>query len=85
MPKLVVVSIRDRAVDAFMRPVFVPAAGAAVRSFTDEVNRPSAENEMNRHPDDYDLYELGHFDDQTGRFTLHDDARLLVRAKDVVK
>lgn len=65
--KLQVVSIRDRAIDAFGRPAFVPALGAAVRGFGDEINR--AGSEMNAHPDDYDLYHLGEWDDATGEFT----------------
>lgn len=79
---LIVCSVRDRAVDAFMRPIFVPAAGAAIRSFSDEVNRVSPENEMNRHPSDYDLYELGQFDDQTGILSSHSSPRVLMRGQD---
>lgn len=67
--RLIVVSVFDRAADAYGRPVFVASVGQAIRSFQDEVNRVSAENEMNRHPDDFDLYKLGVFDDESGAFT----------------
>lgn len=70
--KYVIVSVYDRAAQAFGRPVFVQAVGAAVRSFQDEINREAPENEMNRHPDDFDLYEIGSFDDQTGELSVVD-------------
>ena len=57
--KLYIVAVHDQAADAFMRPFFVPSIGMAIRSFTDEVNR--ADSEMNRHPGDYTLHELGVF------------------------
>lgn len=65
---LKIVAIRDRAADAFMRPFFVPAVGMAIRSFQDEINRSDPDNSMNRHPDDYDLYLLGEYDEETGLF-----------------
>ena len=77
----VVVAVKDMAIDAFSRPFTVPAVGAAVRSFSDEINRSDAANEMYKHPNDYDLYELGAFDDQTGLFT-SSPARLLIRGQD---
>lgn len=78
----VIVSVRDRAVDGYMNPFVVPSEGAAVRSFSDEVNR--AESPMNAHPDDYDLYRLGHFDDSTGAFAV-ESPTMLVSGKNVVR
>lgn len=85
MAKLVVVSVYDRAVSAFMRPFYVPAVGAAIRSFQDEANRQGENNEMNRHPEDYDLFELGVFDDSSGKFVMLESPKLLVTAKQVLK
>jgi len=62
-----VIAIKDRALDAFMRPFFVATIGAAVRGFQDEINRD--DSEMKKHPDDYDLYWLGDWDDHTGQFS----------------
>lgn len=64
--KLNVVAIRDRALDAFMQPWYSPAVGAAIRAFVDEVNRDGSP--PNLHPEDYDLYLLGQFDEQSGTF-----------------
>lgn len=77
---LVVCSIRDSAVNAFMRPFFVTAVGQAIRSFGDEVNRK--DSDMYSHPDDYELFELGLFDDSTGRVTMLPEPRQLARGAD---
>lgn len=66
--RLIVVAIRDRAANVFGVPSFVPSLGSAVRSFSDEVNRPGENNVLNRHPEDFDLYELGVYDDNSGTF-----------------
>ena len=81
--KLTVVSVFDKAVSAYGRPAFVPAIGSAVRSFTDEVNRSDANNPMFGHASDFELCELGEFDDESGKFVNLDQPRLLVRGGDV--
>jgi len=81
---LTVVSVKDRLADAFGRPFFTPTAGVAIRSFQDEMSSDSPENFMGKHPDDFDLYELGHFDDSNGSFVLHDDPKLLILGKQAV-
>lgn len=58
------VSVRDRAANAFANPFVVPTEAMAVRSFTDEVNR--RESPMFAHPDDYDLYIIGQYEDASG-------------------
>ena len=81
--KLVLCSVKDRAADAYARPMFVPSTGVAIRSFSDEINRAEAENQLYNHPDDFDLYEFGEFDDNTGQFTLHEQPKLLSLGKQV--
>lgn len=78
-----VVSVQDRASGVFMRPFFVPHRNIAIRDFTDEVNRKADDNQLSKHPDDFDLYLLGQFDDNTGVFTSENGPVVLVRAKDV--
>jgi len=84
MTILTIVSVKDRAVDAYNRPFYVPTIGAAIRSFTDEVNRK--ESEMQAHPEDYDLYDMGTFCDQTGTFLPPDGGvpRVISRAQDLI-
>lgn len=73
-------AVHDSAVDAFNPPIFVAAVGAATRSFIDEVNRPDSAFYM--HPDDFQLYELGTFDQITGTFQATEPV-LVCRGKDV--
>ena len=81
---LFVVCVKDRAADVFNRPFFVPHRNVAIRDFTDEVNRVAGDNQLNKHPDDFDLYLLGEFDDSKGAF-LKNEPQVLVRAKDVLQ
>lgn len=66
--KLAVMTIRDNAINAYGQPMFFVAVGAAMRAFGDEINRVAENNNMNKHPADFELYELGIYDDQTGKF-----------------
>lgn len=83
----VVVAVKDLAVGAFSRPVFVPSVGVAMRSFRDEVMRQAkpGENQMFDHPEDFELWLLAEFDEDTGVFTSKMDGQLsrIMRGKDV--
>lgn len=79
----VIVTVKDTAAQAFGRPMFVPTVAVALRSFRDEVNRSDPQNDMFRHADDFEMYELGSFDDATGVVSLLDSPRLCARAKDL--
>lgn len=81
--KLVLCSVKDRAADAYARPMFVPSTGVAIRSFSDEINRQADDNQLYNHPDDFDLYEFGEFDDNTGQFNLYESPKLLSLGKQV--
>jgi hypothetical protein len=78
---MIIVSIKDRAADAFARPFFVQTDNVAIRSFMDEVNRKDADNNLYNHPDDYDLYGLGVFDDNTAIIEMYDAPKLLMLGK----
>lgn len=82
MASHLVFAVRDSAMDAFMQPFFVPSTGVAVRSFSDEVNR--ADSPMNTHPDDYSLYQIGEYEESTGRLNSLPDPIMLSRGKDVI-
>lgn len=79
----IICAVKDRAADAFGRPLFVPSVGLAIRSFSDEVNRSDSENQMFNHSDDFDLYEIGSFDDNTGIIECHQQPKLLSLGKSV--
>ena len=79
----VIVSVKDTAAQAFGRPVFVPSIGVAMRSFRDEVNRKDSTEDLARHPDDFELYELATLDDATGIIVMLPEPRMVARAKDL--
>lgn len=85
--KLKVLAVRDNVADVFANPIFTQNIGIAVRSFGDEVKRPHSEerpNPLNNHPTDFDLYHLGDFDDETGRFEMLEIPSKVAAAKDYV-
>jgi hypothetical protein len=76
----VLISIKDRATEAFQPVASVRAKGEAIRSFQDAINNPQ-NPQLNNHPDDYDLYIVGYFDDQTGEITNLDKPEKLADGK----
>lgn len=81
-----VVAVFDSAVGSYNPPFVVPALGAAVRSFTDEVNRVAEGNSLAAHPEDYHLSVLAMFDDERGTFEVPEaGVRVIVRGKDAVR
>jgi hypothetical protein len=79
--KHIICTVYDRAAETYARPMFVPSIGVAIRSFTDEVNRNDSNNQLFNHADDFDLYELGEFDDQTSRIFMLDLPKVLILGK----
>lgn len=79
--KYKLVSVKDTAVQAFQAIGQVRTPGEANRAFRDLIN--NADNkQMNQHPEDFELYVIGEWDDQTGQVTPQ-DPELLARGKDV--
>lgn len=82
--KTTVCAVRDSAMLAFAQPMFVPAPGVAVRSFTNEVNRADPQNMLSQHPDDFELWWIAEYHEEEGMFTMPEGgARCLARGKDV--
>lgn len=63
----VILAVRDRKMGSYLRVFQAVTVGMAVRGFHDAVNDPQIE--MAKHPDDYELWKLGTFDDESGLFT----------------
>lgn len=78
----VIVALKDTAARVFGTPFVVQAAAQAVRSLRDEVNSAESTSDVRRHPDDFELYEVAHFDDDTGT-VVPVGPQLLCRAKDL--
>ena len=57
-------SIYDSKAEAFMEPYFATTPGLALRAFSNGAN--NKETTIGKYPNDFVLYEVGQFDDQTG-------------------
>jgi len=76
-------TIRDSKVEAYMNPFTVPTKGAALRMVTDIVNDRG--HTFNKHPEDYILFELGEFDDNTGEIHLHQHPEVIIKLIELQK
>lgn len=77
----ITVSIRDQQLAAYGRPWYAPTTGSAIRSFQDEANNP--DSMIHKHPEDYELVQLGTFDDETGQHQNLSAPRQLITGKTV--
>lgn len=62
-------SVRDKKAAEFGQPMAMPTDAHAVRSFTQEVNRADTANMLNQYPEDFAIYRVGTFDQDTGDIT----------------
>lgn len=62
--KLGAYSIFDKKADVYSKPFFVGQDGEASRMFIDLVN--DSKTTLHRHPEDYSLYRIGEFNDNSG-------------------
>lgn len=66
--KMVVMAVFDVQAQMFQRPFFVTTQGVGMRMVADEVNRGQQDNMLWLHPEDFRLFVLGSFDDNSGLF-----------------
>lgn len=78
--RYILVSIKDRAIDAYQPTASVRAEGEAIRSFQDAINNQQ-NAQLHAHPDDFDLYVVGYFDDQTGHIEPLDQPKQIAIGK----
>lgn len=76
--KLKIYAVKDRQTDMYGQPMFLMTDGHAMRAFSDEINRASDDNMLHKHPDDFDLYKLGVWDGNAGRFETHEPEQLVL-------
>lgn len=67
-------AVRDKAVNAFMMPLFFHSDEQAQRWFTD--HSLSADGEISKHPEDYALFWIGSWNDVEGKVTDGETKRL---------
>ena len=68
-------AVRDTKSDGFARPSFFISDEAAIRAFSTAVD--GGDENMTRFPDDFTLYRLGVYDDESGIITGSDPDRVL--------
>lgn len=78
-----VMTVKDTKAEAYLVPFFTGSIGEALRSFGDavaDVNHP-----FNKHPEDYVLFHIGSYGEQTGMITPLEAPKSLGVALDFVK
>jgi hypothetical protein len=86
--QMYIFTVRDAKANLFGRPFYSVNVGAALRGFTDQVNTPTVEGQQNdlfNHTEDFELYELGTFNDADGSFDLLDRPKPVCTASSVKK
>lgn len=68
--KLQVICVRDIPTNVYMPPMFFHHTGQALRAFEDQCRDKA--NELGKHPEQYELWKIGTWDDNDGGFTLVD-------------
>lgn len=71
-------SIRDTKGEIFNPPYFAKTHGEAERQFKTLTN--DSKSTINQYPEDFDLYYLGDYDDQTGKLKSLDTPQHLIKA-----
>ncbi|AAG45347.1 nonstructural protein [Bdellovibrio phage phiMH2K] len=81
--QLKVFSIRDSKTGVYGTPFYQHTHGQAERSFQQLAKDP--QSTVANHPEDFDLFHLGEYDDQTGKLTPLDTPEHCVKAIDLIK
>lgn len=79
--RMMVYTIFDTASGAYMRPFFLNSDGQAMRAFTDIAT--DDKHEVGRHPEDYSLVRIGHYDDNNAAL-VGEDVEVLATGLEVV-
>lgn len=74
----------DKVSEMYLQPMFLPNLGVCMRSLRDEISRGGDGNNLANHPGDYELCELGSYDQETGEFLPVVPPRVVCRVLDVV-
>lgn len=78
-------AVRDTCVGSFLLPMFFLNRAAAVRALGDAVNKPKEDNQFFQHPEHYQLFELGGFDDESGVIGLLPAPEFIVDCSSLVR
>ncbi len=60
-------SVHDSKANAYLTPFFAPTEGVALRQLSSAIKDEN--HEFNRYAEDYTLFQVGHWDEDTGTIT----------------
>jgi hypothetical protein len=75
--------IYDSAAKAYTKPLFMQTDGLAMRMFTDIV-QPGQDSDISKHPEQFKLFKLGEYDDQTGIVTCDEGPQIMANGHELV-
>lgn len=78
-----ILAVHDSKVNAFSQPFFLRTQAEAMRGWIEVVNEPSTQ--FNKHPEDFNLFLLGDFDEDTGLITPLSAPQAIASAISVIK
>lgn len=82
--KTVLLAVRDQKSVSFTQPFTAATRGIALRSWTDQLNDPQhADKEAAKHPEDFTLWYLGTYNDETASFELLERPEQIAVASDL--
>lgn len=81
--KLKLFAVMDKKVASYQNPFFALANGQAMRSFGDSVQ--AKDSPLSMHPEDYELYHIGDFDQISGELMQEGTGNYLCRGLDFVE
>lgn len=79
---LKIYSIRDAKTQFFSAPFYNHTHGEAERNFKTACN--DQQSNLSKFPEDYDLYHIGEYDDNTGKITPRDTPEHIIKAVQLV-
>lgn len=78
-----VFTIHDTKAETFNPPFFQPTHGEAERNFRSAMNDPKTT--FNKYPEDFDLYYLGEYETNSGKFKTLDSPQHMLKGSLVLK
>lgn len=78
-------AIYDNKAEVYFAPFVAATMGAAYRNLADEVNKKGdPSNMLASHPGDFELCDLGSYDDETGYIEVHKSPKMICKLSDLV-
>lgn len=75
-------TVKDQVSNTYIKPFALPTKRDAIDGFRRVVNEE--ESPYNKHPQDYFLYELGSFDERTGKIEILPESIMIAPAVDLL-